>query len=251
MNGRGLNGIRILIPRIGEDIEYSVGIVKEMGGEPIPLEVAKIEYTSDLTSLDEALRNIEAFDWIIFTSKNCVRIFIERIKELGVWPLRCRLAAVGQSTQQEAEKHGLKISFTPTKYLTKKLAQEIPEINGKRVLLIRSHDADDDMRRILQERGAEVVEVRPYKVTPVRDIKLEKEFDVAIITSPSIARALSNSLEFMDRISKGALVCCIGPVTAEAAKSLGIRVDLVSEEHTFSGVVRALERCFGVVGGED
>jgi uroporphyrinogen-III synthase len=36
-------------------------------------------------------------------------------------------------------------------------------------------------------------------------------------------------------------VACIGPVTARTAARLGIRVDVVAEEHTVAGLVEALK----------
>ena len=40
------------------------------------------------------------------------------------------------------------------------------------------------------------------------------------------------------------LVACIGPVTAATARDLGLRVDVVSEEHTIPGLVSALKTHF-------
>ena len=38
----------------------------------------------------------------------------------------------------------------------------------------------------------------------------------------------------------GSTVACIGPVTAETARGLGIEVDLMAEEQTIDGLVRTL-----------
>jgi uroporphyrinogen III methyltransferase/synthase len=38
------------------------------------------------------------------------------------------------------------------------------------------------------------------------------------------------------------LIACIGPITAETARELGLRVDLVAKEHTVKGLVRALRK---------
>jgi uroporphyrinogen-III synthase len=35
-------------------------------------------------------------------------------------------------------------------------------------------------------------------------------------------------------------VACIGPTTADAAHDLGVRVDIVAEEHTIEGLVDTL-----------
>ena len=40
---------------------------------------------------------------------------------------------------------------------------------------------------------------------------------------------------------KGVKVACIGPVTAEATKKLGIHVDIVARTHTIDDLVEAIE----------
>ena len=41
-------------------------------------------------------------------------------------------------------------------------------------------------------------------------------------------------------ILEGITVACIGPITARTARELGIRVDVVAEEYTIEGLVRAI-----------
>jgi uroporphyrinogen-III synthase len=36
------------------------------------------------------------------------------------------------------------------------------------------------------------------------------------------------------------MVACIGPITADTARELGLRVDVVASEHTVPGLVRAV-----------
>ncbi len=39
---------------------------------------------------------------------------------------------------------------------------------------------------------------------------------------------------------EGPLIACIGPITAQTARELGLQVDVVAEEHTVQGLVRAM-----------
>ncbi len=36
------------------------------------------------------------------------------------------------------------------------------------------------------------------------------------------------------------LIACIGPITADTARELGLRVDVVADEHTVPGLVTAI-----------
>jgi len=238
-----LQGLKILIPRVGIEAAESSEIIRELGGEPIPLNVLNIQYNSEeLEKLDKILNSINTYDWVVFTSRNGVRIFVERLRGLAIKPnqIRCKFAAVGPSTGLELMNNGLTVSFKPSKYLTDALSSEIPDIEEKRVLLIRSSNADEKMRTDLTLRGAYVEEVRPYRVSPVQEINLEQRFDAVILTSPSVVDAIHRSMKIKEEIGGGALVCCIGPVTSNAALKRGLRVDLVAEEHTFRGAVKAI-----------
>ncbi len=41
-------------------------------------------------------------------------------------------------------------------------------------------------------------------------------------------------------IARRPLLACIGPITADTARELGLRVDVVASEHTIPGLVRAI-----------
>jgi uroporphyrinogen-III synthase len=47
------------------------------------------------------------------------------------------------------------------------------------------------------------------------------------------------------------MVACIGPITADTARELGLRVDVVASEHTVPGLVAAIQEGLnsGRIGG--
>ena len=60
----------------------------------------------------------------------------------------------------------------------------------------------------------------------------------------NLAALLGDDVECLRR----PLVACIGPITADTARELGLRVDVEAEEHTVPGLVRAVrESCEGDV----
>jgi uroporphyrinogen-III synthase len=246
MQGKPLSGMRVLILRPAEDSNTSAALITELGGEPVILENAvKIEYTADLQTLDEIIKQLDNYDWVVFTSRNGVRIFSEKLEQLENSVRRFRVAVVGPATREEAERLGLRVDFVPSKYLTEALAWELPDVMGRKILLVRSSKADNGMRSILISRGAAVDEIRPYTVKTLAYQDLETDFDAVILTSPSMAEILHRSKKLVEKIARGALVCCIGPVTAGAAQRLGLRVDVIAEEYTFEGALKSLIKRIG------
>jgi uroporphyrinogen-III synthase len=246
MQGKPLSGMRVLILRPAEESNSSAALIKELGGEPVILENAvKIEYADDLQTLDKIVKQLDNYDWVVFTSRNGVRIFSEKLGQLEGRARRFRVGVVGPATREEAERLGLRVDFVPSKFLTEALARELPDVMGRRILLVRSRNADNGMKSILLSRGAAVDEIRPYTVKPLVSQELEADFDAVILTSPSMAGVLHNSKKLVEKIDRGALVCCIGPVTAAAAQRLGLSVDVIAEEHTFEGALNSLIRRIG------
>jgi uroporphyrinogen-III synthase len=238
-----LKGRRVLFLRPSDEADELSRIIYELGGEPVPLELIRREPPTDWSALDNALGRLDSYDWIVFTSKAGVRAFVERSNYRGVDLSRVkgRVAAVGPATAEEAEKNGLKVSFIPPKYLTMVLAEQLPDVSGKRVLLVRSEGVDDSMVRMLAARGAVVEQVAAYKVSTVDCSTPLPRFDVVILTSPSTAAALKRALDSHgETLRDDVTVCCIGPVTAGAAEALGLRADIVAETHTVWGVVETL-----------
>jgi uroporphyrinogen III methyltransferase/synthase len=96
------------------------------------------------------------------------------------------------------------------------------------------------------EAGARVEVVPAYEtvldetgVAEMKDMLLSGEIDIITYTSSS---TVTNFVKLLDGFDFQALpanvtIACIGPVTADTAKDLGRRVDLVAEEYTIPGLV--------------
>jgi uroporphyrinogen III methyltransferase/synthase len=99
---------------------------------------------------------------------------------------------------------------------------------------------------LLCEAGAEVNSVIAYEnVKPVIDpTSLSKPVDAVTFTSSS---TVENFVEMFDdplAVIGGAVVACIGPVTAETTRRLGLPVHLIAEPHTGEGLIAALSEAF-------
>ena len=123
--------------------------------------------------------------------------------------------------------------------------------SGDRVLLLRADIAPGALPAALAAAGAEVEDVAAYRTVPDlagREAALRLlaagQIDVVTLTSGSTVRNLVAALDGQRALLERPLLACIGPVTAEAARDLGLRVDLVAPIHTIDGLIEALVQRF-------
>jgi uroporphyrinogen III methyltransferase/synthase len=96
--------------------------------------------------------------------------------------------------------------------------------------------------------GAEVEEVIAYRTTfasvddtHIQKVIQNKGLDVITFTSSS---TVQNFVSLLGKEQVGLLkdvtIACIGPITAETAASLGLKVDVTAVDYTIDGLVEAL-----------
>ncbi len=242
ITSKPLQGMRILITRPEGQSELLSREITTLGGTPVEFPTIAIEAPSDAAELEKTAAVANNFDWLVFTSRNGVQHFLTAAKKvINLRGLSPRIAVIGPSTKSAVEQFGLKCSFMPSTYLTKSLAKELPEVGGKRILLVRAEGTDAEMASTLQERGALVREVHPYMVTARRSSRSPEAHDAILFTSPSTVSSFKEITRDNETDqNRKRIVCCIGPVTARAAKAQGFKVDVVADEHTAKGLLKAL-----------
>lgn len=239
--------------------------LRRAGAEVIELPTIRIDDPPDPTPLREAAASLPSYDWLVLTSVNGVRRLREAMAEVGARrsDVRCRVAAIGPATAGEARSAGFPSPLVPERYRAEALLEAILDaaggaLGGSRCLLPRAAEARDVLPEGLRAAGAEV-DVVPAYVTvaaresarPLRRRLARREIDWITFTASSTVRAFHR---LADGETGRARVAAIGPITAATARELGMAVDLVAEEHTMRGLVRALVRAeraeAGSAGGE-
>jgi uroporphyrinogen-III synthase len=247
-----LSGMRIVVTRPKSEANTLSEKLRSLGAVAVELPIIAIAPPNDLAQLDAAIRRLNQFDWVVFTSVHGVEYFLNRMSvvEIPVEILKSRkVAVIGPATARALIGAGKSPDYVPREFLSKRIVDGMGDLKGKRILLPRADIASEAFPRMLRERGGVVVEVSAYRtILPVeltaetvRSV-FEQGVDLVTFTSPSTIRYLSRVLGGNELLGvlRGTKVACIGPVTAEAAEELGVAVDLVAKTHTIDALVEAI-----------
>lgn len=247
---RPLFGRKVVVTRSREQASTLSARLGELGAEVVELPTIQIEAASDYGPLDRAIEHLDDYDWLIFTSANGVRFFLERLDRSGrdLRALRAGICAIGPATRDAVEALHLKVDLMGKEYVAEGLLKAFAahELSGKRILLPRAAVARDLVPAELARRGASVDVVEAYRtVIPQNAGALVNEIfgsgrkpDWITFTSSSTVRnfAAVAPLEVLE----GVKVAAIGPVTSQTARSLGIEVTCEAAVYTIGGLVEAI-----------
>ncbi|MBW7995390.1 MAG: uroporphyrinogen-III C-methyltransferase [Candidatus Glassbacteria bacterium] len=129
---------------------------------------------------------------------------------------------------------------------------------GRKVIVTRAREQASDFSRLLYELGAAVIELPTIKIGPSPDPDAVGGAVAALGTYDWIVFTSVNGVTtFLERIREsggdirslgGAKLCAIGPATAAALESLGLRVEVVPETYLAEEVVNALKAAGEIKG---
>lgn len=242
-----LAGKRIVITRQPDQAQKLITALKDRGAIPVSLPLIQIQPPADPGPLDQAISRIAAYDWVIFTSANTVNQVSQRLSEL---PAKCpAIAAIGPATARALEDYGLPVTLVAEKYVAESLFNTLSnytDLRGKRILLPQSNIARPMLALKLQEAGALVDVVIAYEtVRPdVMPGYSSESFDAITFTSSSTIQNFVALFDSPLAVIGDAMVAVIGPVTAHAARDLGLPVHIMADPHTIDGLITALSDAF-------
>ncbi len=204
--------------------------------------------------MDEALRNLAAYDWLILTSANGVEAMWARLRRLRIARGKLRhlkIAAIGPATKRAIVKHGLKVKMMPEEYVAESVVDGLrDQVKGERVLLVRAKVARDVIPESLRKAGAEVDVVEAYEtVVPERSKPRLRELMKSAKRRPHVVTFTSSSTvkNFVELFGytraaalKSVQFASIGPVTSATLRELKLPVAIEASEFTMGGLIRAI-----------
>ncbi|MBV9506738.1 MAG: uroporphyrinogen-III C-methyltransferase [Acidobacteriia bacterium] len=245
-----LFGRRIVVTRARGQAETLSARLRALGAGVIELPTIEIRPAADYAPLDRAIDSLACYDWLIFTSANGVRFFMERLDRSAadLRALRARICAIGPATRAAIEALHLKVDVMGKEYVAEGLVDALAahDLAGKRVLLPRAAVARDLVPVELARRGALVDVVEVYRTVVPEELAAQaRELftppdkpDCITFTSSSTVQNLVSTIGAAPL--EGVSVASIGPVTSDTARKLGITVTAEAAVYTVDGLVTAI-----------
>src|SRR5260370_29664305 len=155
-----LFGKRIVVTRAQDQAGELSERLRSLGADAIELPVISIQPPQDPAPLDRAIAHLGEYDWLIFTSANSVRFFLERLDRSpqDLRSLKARICAIGPSTRRAIEDLHLKVDLMSSEYVAESLvaAFAAEPLNGKRILWPQAAVARDETPLEPSNLGPEV-----------------------------------------------------------------------------------------------
>ena len=257
-DARPLFGRRVLVTRPRDQAAELVDRLNALGAEAIESPMIAILPPDDPGPLLDAAANAGSFDCIVFTSANAVEAFMTALLD-GSRDIRALkgpvLCAVGTATADRLSRYGIKVDLVPSEFRAEAVVSTLMAqrpVTSLHVLLPRADIGREVIATQLREAGAEVTEVIAYRTVlqegpranepDIYGMLLDGRIDVVTFTSASAVRnflKVYGSDQAVDLLNT-TIVATIGPVTAETATQLGIRVEIQPTTYTIPAFVDAI-----------
>jgi uroporphyrinogen-III synthase/uroporphyrinogen III methyltransferase/synthase len=191
--------------------------------------VLSIRPAGDVGPLEQALRHLNQFDWLVFASQHAVT---EVVRRVPVPPAYLNIAAVGARTAQALLAAGWAVNAVPEEQSAEGLVVLLATLltPGSKVLFPAGSRSLPRLRTGLTAAGASVTQVEAYATDAARlDVPACHDWvergavGAVTFTSPSAVAELDRALGAVafDRLLEGATAITLGPTTGRTLASRG------------------------------
>jgi uroporphyrinogen-III synthase len=197
-----LAGVRVLVGRARHQAGTLSAELRNLGATVIEIPFIEIRKPRNFRPLDDTLKSLKSYDWLILTSVNGVEAMWDRMHKLNLpnfaiarkghdfsraeaslgianrfsaaknangrnaaLAVACpRVAAIGPATKQALAQRGIHVDVVPKEYVAESVVRSLKnKVKDKRVLLVRAKVARDVIPRELRKAGAQVDVVEAYE----------------------------------------------------------------------------------------
>jgi uroporphyrinogen III methyltransferase/synthase len=245
-----LFGRRIVVTRAQDQAVEFVERLHSLGADVIEWPVISLQPTPDTTLLDNAIERLDTYDWLIFTSVNGVRFFLDRLdcSSRDLRSLKARICAIGPATRRAIESLHLKVNLMPEEYVAESLVAAFASepLQGKRILLPRAAVARDLIPAELSKLGATIDVVEAYRNEVPADAgaraseifaRSKKPHWITFTSSSTVTHAIAIAgIEAL----QGVRIASIGPITSKTIRDHSLKVDAEAKQFTVDGLMQAI-----------
>lgn len=258
---RPLFGRTVMVTRARTQASSLSEVLSGLGAVVLEAPTLEIAPPERWAAVDAAIRDIDAYDWVVLTSPNGADRFFQRLFDTGrdVRALKgVQIASIGPATTERVAARFLQVDLEPENHTSEGLLaafERLGQVSGKRFLLLRPETARDVLPKGLHGMGGRAEEVAVYRTVPPAQLPADvlsaidaDGVDLVAFTSSSTVRNLAALLEGdrLERLRTRVPVACIGPITTETALENGFRVvaQSASDDVSIAGLASAIERFF-------
>lgn len=244
---RPLFGKNIVVTRARSQASTLVQKLEELGANVIELPTISIKSINQ-DRLKSEQNNIEKYTYIIFTSANGVRIFMDSLlEERDVRALgNIKIFTIGDGTAKELFKYGIKSDLIPSEYVGEKLYEEIKnQIKPTdRILLPRALKARSFLNDMLSgicelcevpiyDTIAEIIEDSDY----LKNLRIDY---VTFTSSSTVDNLVENADKSVLENIKNSKIISIGPITSKTIEKHGLKVYKEAKIYNIENLVKAI-----------
>lgn len=247
-----LNGKRIGITGTPKTTEKLQKEVEKLKGKAVNLSFSKVCEFQENAELIKALKHLNQYSWIVFTSPNGVELFFKQIKSSLIdyrHFANVKFAVVGDGTAETLKNNGFIADYKPNKFTTKSLGEGLSDIvlPNETVLLLRAEDASEELTDILDVKKINYREIKTYYLS--KDFEKRSELlkevnslDYLIFLSKSGVDGFFENLEpkYLNLI-KDTEIICIGEITAKTLEKYKIKNYIMPKKYCVSGIIELLK----------
>ncbi len=240
---------------VTKDEKEGEGLCKSLlDRRAIPVYFPTIKPVNISYSMKTAHR-INKYDFVLVTSRRGADKLLEILQVVGLekdafGPV---VIAIGPETRQYLWGRGIAARSLPSAKYSKDIIEGLAGVKDRRVLIINSALAGNELAAGLSARGAIVDRITPYamyvpKVSMQRkNMVMGYKLDFITFASPS---AVTGFLKILGRknamrLLRRSKVVCIGETTSGKCEKENIKVCGIAGEHTVEGIVKCMERIAG------
>ncbi len=244
-----LFGQNIMVTRCRKQSSSLVESIMDMGGNPIEIPTIKIEKVKDNKELEQEIQNIKQYTYIIFSSKNAVDIFFEKLNEMGYdsrMLCNAKVCAIGTETRNSIKNYGINVDIIPKKFIAEELYEELKNVINEddKILIPRAKNARDLIVNKLGQKCF-VKEIITYesvidysKKDEVLQYIQDKKTNYITFASSSTVKNFVALIgqENIDKL-KDIKIISIGDITTQTVQDFGLRVYKQSEIATVKSMI--------------
>jgi uroporphyrinogen III methyltransferase/synthase len=248
---RPLFGRSAIVTRTEHQAGELARLLRDAGADAIEAPAIRLTPPASWHDADDAIARLGRYRWVILTSANAVTAFFDRVFARGLDARAlgsARVCAIGAKTAEAMRRYGI----APDRVAEESTGEGVvaalsgEALSGAAILVPRAKVAREVIVQELTARGAMVDAVTVYETRsvdrvpdPARDA-LRRSGTVVTFTSPSTVTGFMDALGPEAALMRDATVACLGPPTAEAANSRGLRVAIQPDQQTTDALVRAI-----------